>query len=128
MLGRIFKQKDEITAGYSRDWFQNASSLRQIVFDSLESAIIVAALQAAWEKTGQIAFCVLWLVAFCVLTLYLQVLVRYVINEVNDRFELIKNRTAFAYVAGTGSLLFTAFSVNLVSSVTSAFIKASFMQ
>lgn len=128
MLGRIFKQRDDITADYSREWFENASSLREIVFNTLESAIIVAALQAAWEKSNQIVFCFLWLVAFGVLTIYLQVLVRYLINEANDRFRLIKNRTVFSYIAGSVSLLFTASSVYLVSSVTSAFITASFMQ
>lgn len=124
----MFKQADYEDMDHFRQWFANVAMFREVIFNIIESAIIVAALEVAVQKTNHVAFWILWLLGFAALTIYLQIFVRYLINAVNDRFEIIKNQNTFAYIAGTLTLAFSASSVFVVSNITSAFIVASFMQ
>lgn len=128
MVLKFFRQREDITTAYSKEWLANVDAFRQIVFDIIESIIIVAALQAAWDKTSHLAFLALWLLTFMTLLAYIQRIFEYAINALNDRFSLIDNRKVFSYIAGTGSLVFSALSVHLLSGITSAFITANFMQ
>lgn len=128
MVLRFFRQRDDVTTEYSKEWLASVGSFRQVVFDTIESVIIVAALQAAWDKTGHVAFLALWLLTFVTLLAYIQRIFEYVTNAINDRFSLIGNRKVFSYIAGTGSLVFSGLSVHLLSGITSTFITANFMQ
>lgn len=128
LIKRFFKQAEYADTEHIRKWFANVSLFREIVFNIVESAIIVAALEVAVTRTNHIVFWIFWLLSFSALTIYLQVFVRYVVNSANDRFDVIKNPTVFSYVAGCLALAFSASSVFVVSNITSAFIVASFMQ
>lgn len=128
MFRNPFKPSQFQDAEFSKTWFENAAFFREVVFTTIESAIILAALEVAATRTNHFVFWLLYALSFCALVVYLQVLVRHLINATNDRFELISNPRLFPVVAVSASTLFSASSVFIVTGMTSAFIEANFMQ
>lgn len=128
ILARPFRQKDHEDAEHWRGGWENAKTLQEVVFTTIEATVILAALDIALAKSWSWVLFLLYCAAFLALLSYLQLFLKYAINVTNEKFDLIRNRRAFAWIAGTASSAMSFGMTFLLPQMVSAFVTANFMQ
>lgn len=126
---RKLLRQDDYSAADLKHGLAGASAMREFIFTTIESLVILAALEIALSKQNAVWLWLVYLVAWIALLLYLLVFAKYAINAVAERFNLAhRNREFFLWAAGTLSLIASVGVTHLVPAITAEFISANFMQ
>lgn len=128
LLAQLFRQKDYENAEHLKQGWENSKIWQEVVFTTIESVVILAALDIALNKSWSWALAAIYGMAFLSLMLYLQMYLRYLVNATNEKFDVIKNRTAFAWIAGIMSPLISISIVFLLPQMVSSFVQVNFLQ
>lgn len=128
ILTRIFKQKDYENAVHWRHGWENSKTFHEVVFTTIESVVILAAMDIALKKEWSWVLAVINGLAFLALLSYLQTYFRYLINATNEKFEVIENPDAFAWLAGIAAMAISLGITFLLPGMISSFVSANFMQ
>ncbi|MGV1751523.1 hypothetical protein [Agrobacterium sp. CG674] len=106
-----------------------AKGVREFVFTTIESLVVLAALEIALARQGALWLWAIYGVAWLALLTYLVMYARYAINFLAEILGLShKNREMFLWIAGTLSLCSSYAFMSFIPAVTAAFIKTNFMQ
>ncbi|UDF29945.1 UNVERIFIED_ORG: hypothetical protein LHK14_01100 [Roseateles sp. XES5] len=128
IVSRLFRQKDYENAEYWRYGWENARLFQEVVFTTIESVVILAALDIALSKKLDLVLLSINVIAFFSLMSYLLMYFKFLINAANEKFEVINNKNVFAWIAGTLSALASFGITFALPNVVSAFVRANFMQ
>ena len=125
---QMVKQSDYEDAKHFKVGFENAGIFRDVTFNFIESVAILSALEVVSTKTNSPVFWSIYAAAYVALFIYMLSFWRYFVNVTNEKFDIFKNKSVFAYV---GALSATALSIILVHSltkITTEFVNVNFMQ
>jgi hypothetical protein len=128
ILTRLFRQQDHENAEHWKLGWENSKIWQEVVFTTIESVVILAALNIALSKEWSWVLAIIYLLAFLALTVYLQMFFKYLVNATNEKFEIIKGPTVLSWVAGTTSTLSSVGIVLLLPEMVSSFVQVNFMQ
>lgn len=127
ILARFFKQKDYENAEHWGSGWENAKKLQEVVITTVESIVILAALNIAVAKQFNWTLAVINGVVALSLMSYLTLFFKYALNSANEKFGWIKPG-AFAWAAGILSLAISLAIALMIPRAVSIFIAANFMQ
>jgi hypothetical protein len=127
ILVKLFRQDDFENAEHWKQGWENSKVFQEVVFTTIECVVILAALDIALNRQFNWVLVVIDVLAFLALMMYLLTFFKFFINAANERFEVIKSRKVFAWVAGTASSLASVGITVLLPRIVSAFVEANFM-
>ncbi len=128
ILGRLVKQSDQPASDWQIGW-NNAKILHEVVYVTIESTVILAALQIALEKHFSIVFALVYGLAWVALSLYLIMFFKFFLNVTAEKFEFAhRNRAAFLWGAGVAANIFSCVLPFVLPKLTAAFVITNFMQ
>ncbi|MGF6254098.1 hypothetical protein OKW20_001173 [Ensifer sp. LBL] len=128
ILARLFRQEDYENADHWRHGWENTKVFQEVVFTTIECVVILAALDIALRKQFSWTLAVVDGLAFLALMSYLLLYFKFLINAANEKFEIIRNPSAFAWIAGTASVLASWAITFLLPRMVSTFVEINFMQ
>jgi|GEM_PF-3954039 len=128
ILARILKQKDFENAEHWRIGWENSKTFHEVIFITIESVVILAAIDIALAKQWNLILVSIYASAFLALMLYLLTYFRYLINATNEKFEIIQNANIFAWVAGCSATAVSIGITFLLPRMVSNFVSVNFMQ
>lgn len=122
------KQPDTDVSDIREAW-EVATAIRDVVFATIESTVILAAITIAIRINPSVLFWGIYAIAWSALALYILSSFRYAINVLaaKTRFSLV-HRDRFLWVMGALGLLFSIGITFTLPNVIAAFVEASFMQ
>jgi hypothetical protein len=122
-------RQDDYTAEELKHGIKGANALREFIFVTIESLVVLAALELALSKQQAVWMWVVYIAAWISLTLYLLAYAKYLINVIAEKFGLAhRNREIFLWAAGSISLIISVGVTHVVPQITAEFINANFMQ
>lgn len=128
LVRKLFRQ-DDYSADDLKFGLAGASAIREFIFTTIESLVILAALEIALGKQSAIWLWLVYIAAWVALLLYLLAFAKYAINAVAERLNLAhRNREVFLWTAGTLSVVASLGITHIVPAITAQFITANFMQ
>lgn len=91
---------------FFEQWLGNTKAVHEFIFVTIESLIIMSALQLAWQKSGSPAVLVLYLLAYGGAFLFIGTYIRYGLHAAAEHFELpARFREAFLWFSGVTSFV-----------------------
>lgn len=108
ILFRLFRKLRDFDQpkSFFEDWLGNVKEVHEFIFVTIESLIVMSALQLAWQKSGSLPVLILYLLAYSGAFLFIGSYIRYGLHAAADHFELPKRfREAFLWFSGTTSLV-----------------------
>lgn len=128
VLKRLFRQKDYEDAGHWKHAFEHSKTLQEVVFGTIESVVIIAALDIAIGKQFNWVLLLVYCAAYLALLTYLLTFFKYFIRALNEKFEVIGNREVFAWFGGVLSVMASLLITFGLPPIVSAFVSTNFMQ
>lgn len=91
---------------FFEQWLSNVKAAHEFIFVTIESLIIMSALQLAWQKSGSLAVLALYLLAYAGAFLFIATYIRYGLHAAAEHFELTPRlREPFLWFSGLASLV-----------------------
>lgn len=128
ILARLFRQKDYENAAHWRHGWESTKVFQEVVFTTIECVVILAALDIALRKQFSWTLAVVDGLAFLALMSYLLLYFKFLFNAANERFEIIRNPSVFAWIAGSASVLASWAITFMLPRMVSTFVEINFMQ
>ena len=128
ILTRFLRQNDHENATNLRQGWENAKTLQEVTYTTIESVIILAALDIALSRQTNWVLWAIYVLAFLALASYLLMFIKFFINAMNEKFALIRNSYLFSWIAGISSLFASLGITFVLPKFISAFVEINFMQ
>lgn len=122
----IFKQVDQPSDELKKG-ADAAGQLREFIFNSIESVVVLAALELALEKNEAQWLWVVYLTAWIALALYLLTHAKYMVSRLTENFKwATTHREKYLWAVGMISVITSVAITYILPALTAEFIRVNF--